>query len=150
MKIQNNLTLPSRSSFNETNDCTVQAIARAMGIDYAIAHKLCADKGRKPRGGIHPYVALGLPWIHVVKKDKKTIKTVLGNSTARTVMGRLVRIQRRVRDITLKSFLKKYPTGRYICVKSEHAFAVIDGKVYGQMLDCSRIIYFISVKIKTK
>lgn len=50
---------------------------------------------------------------------------------------------------TIPIFLKKHPEGRFVCVKSRHAFAIIDGKVYGQGLDNSRIKYFMAIKLKT-
>lgn len=39
--------------YMETNDCTVRALAVALGGNYDKAHRVMSEKGRKPRGGAH-------------------------------------------------------------------------------------------------
>ena len=128
--------LASRNNFDEKNDCVVRAISHALEIDYSEAHLMCETKGRKPKHGCWPTVMLGL---HAGKK-------------AITIKGRLITKHYRKRAQTIPTFIKKNPIGRFICSKRGHAFTVIDGIVYGQALDNSRIEYYFKVrlpKIKT-
>lgn len=39
-------------AMNETNDCTVKAAAIAFNIEYAVAHRIFAEAGRRPRKGV--------------------------------------------------------------------------------------------------
>lgn len=43
----------SASGLNETNDCTVRAVAALYSTDYRTAHGLLARLGRKPRQGFY-------------------------------------------------------------------------------------------------
>jgi len=50
-----NLQRESQYRFNETNDCTVKALAIACELPYSTAHALLKAKGRKDRHGFHMY-----------------------------------------------------------------------------------------------
>lgn len=124
--------LQSRSNFNEKNDCVVRAISLATNIDYSIIHALCAKKGRKPKKGFHPTSAFGL-------SRKKKICIYKGVRISYRTVGK--------HQPTIPTFIKNNPSGRFVCVKTRHAFAIIDGGVYGQGLDNSRIQYYLKITI---
>lgn len=128
--------LESRSKFKESNDCSVRAISIATGIDYAIIHKLCEKRGRLQRKGFNTYYAF---WNKSFGKNKPV--TFKGVRISFRKVGK--------HQPTIQTFLKKHPIGRFVCVKYRHAFAIIDGKVYGQESDNSRIKYFMAIKLKT-
>lgn len=131
---KNLICLTSSKNFNETNDCCVRAISIATGIDYAVIHKLCEKKGREPRKGFHPHFAFGLR-----RGQKKKSCVYKGMRISLRKVGK--------HEPTIPTFINKNPIGRFVCVKSRHAFAVIDGKVYSQQLDNSRIKYYLKISI---
>jgi hypothetical protein len=45
----------------------------------------------------------------------------------------------KVGGYTTISFLKKFPKGRYFILIKGHAFAIIDGVVYGNQEDATRL-----------
>jgi hypothetical protein len=123
----------SKISSSENRDCTVRAMARAFDIHYDIAHKICEKHGRISKKGWEP---------------RRLFKVKNGKRIPRTIAGRVIRFKQPNRSMTIQTFLKRKPIGRYYCVKTGHAFAIIDGVVYGQQSDNSRIVYYITVKIK--
>lgn len=127
---KNLICLSSSKNFKETNDCVVRAISIATGIDYATIHKLCEKRGRKPRKGFHPTSAFLLG-----RKKKSCIYK--GMRISYRQVGK--------HKPTIPTFIKKNPVGRFVCIKHSHAFAVIDGKVYSQELDNSRIKYYLKI-----
>lgn len=128
--------LTSRTKFNERNDCSVRALSIALNVDYETIHKLCAKNGREPKKGFDTHRAFGMSF----GRRKKTV-IFKGIKISYRKVGK--------HQPTIPTFLKKHPTGRFVCVKSRHAFAIIDGKVYGQETDNSRIKYFMAIKLKT-
>jgi len=57
-KLWNTLSEASQR-MGETNDCAVRATAVVTGESYEMAHYICEEAGRKPRGGLHtmPHLA---------------------------------------------------------------------------------------------
>lgn len=95
---------------NETNDCTVKALAKVLNTTYDKAHKHLREECKR--------------------KNRKRIvsRTELPKSLKRTkfVVGEYSKTNR----ITVKQFCEKHPIGRfYVCVRG-HAFAIVDGCVY--------------------
>lgn len=117
-----------RTVDGEKNDCVVRSIAIAMDVPYEVAYKICEKNGRAPKRGMY------------VDRD------LMKNRRARTFKGYLFVKHKRKVSMTIPKFIKKNPTGRFICIKHGHAFNVIDGKVIGEILDNSRIIFYISVR----
>lgn len=126
----------SKIAQGESNDCFVRTVAAAAEVDYDTAHAYVAEKyGRKNRQGTYG-VAPGL------RKGKELLgKTVeeLGENrvkdeptcgkklvTRYKCYGKIVE-----REMTFKSFLKKYSQGTYIILVARHAFCLKDGVVVG-------------------
>lgn len=128
----------SKIAESESNDCFVRAVAAAAEVDYDTAHAYVAEKyNRKNRQGTYGVVPglrnrkelLG----KTVEELGEDIKPWPGRSTCgkRLVMrykcyGEIVE-----REMTFKSFLKKYPEGTYIMIVAQHAFCLKDGVVVG-------------------
>lgn len=91
----------------ERRDCTVRALAVAAGVTYEVAHDELAKAGRKNGRGIKLASIIG--------------RGKLSRFTFRRV-GRSPK--------TVQRFLKEHPQGRFLCRKSRHAFAIIDGVIY--------------------
>lgn len=128
--------LEPRKTFNEINDCTVRALSVAMNINYDIAHKFCAKHNRWPRKGFSPLKLFEEKVINgKIKLPWKRFKGII-------LIAKIPK-----RRMTIPTFIKRYPEGKFVCVKSGHAFAVIDGKIFGQNDDHSRILYFIKIKL---
>jgi len=94
----------------ERNDCLVRAIAIAGQIAYKDAHDLAQWHGRKDKGRTFQSTPL--------------IDSLFPGCRLEALAG-LARCQ-----WTLGQFLKQKLTGRFICFKRGHAFAVIDSIVY--------------------
>jgi hypothetical protein len=124
---------------NETNDCTVIALANVLGCPYAEAHEIMRKAGRRPRKGVQNYV------IHSMLtrlRDDKRIQEFLTKtfSSARpnpsTLAPNVVRgyhmYGRRPRRIgtTVAQFVRTLPrTGRFYLTCTTHAFAYVNGKL---------------------
>jgi len=122
----------------EDNDCVVVALAHALGISYSKAHAFCKEYfNRKDKEGVF--------YFHRIlftnkQKYKEIAEKYLGNKKLKAVnattvyrnrcewYGTMKEVQRKM---TLKTFLKTYPKGRYVLAFSDHAIAVIDGVVVG-------------------
>jgi hypothetical protein len=94
----------------ERNDCLVRAIAIAGQISYQDAHDLARWHGRRNKGATHQSTLL--------------IDALFPHCRLDALAG-LARCQ-----WTLGQFIKQNLTGRFICFKRGHAFAVIDSIVY--------------------
>ena len=119
--------LTSQSAFKETNDCVVRAMALACEMDYSIAHAILKKRGREDRKG--------------------TYTRQVFNKKAETIKGCLLLRRDLKHEITLVSFLKKYPVGNFICIKAHHGFAVVNCECSDPGLGkCVRIKYFYQCK----
>lgn len=131
----------SKLAKGETNDCVVRSFASAFEITYDRAHKYVAENfGRKPKQGTYG-TATGL----VRMSDKKTTlnyKKVypLGKRVTDTMSGSLVYdvkvkgVTTR-RNMTVGTFVKKYPIGTFFVLVTQHAFTIKDGVVIGNHED---------------
>ena len=74
-----------RKKLNETNDCSVMAIAIACRLSYKAAHDLMAEYGRRPRKGVHNFQilaaakSLGFELTEVKNVDKGFTACTIGN-----------------------------------------------------------------------
>ena len=107
-----------RDSFNERNDCTVVALAVAVGMSYSEAHALLTKLGRKKCHGF----TLRL-WL-----DNQCSIARMHNRPF-TIGDYKVERVRMDRPVTLAKFLRDFPRGRFICRKRGHVFVVDNGKV---------------------
>lgn len=117
-----------RGGVAEHSDCSVMAICAAANIAYKDAHVVMELAGRKCGGGANMsqgmavLASLGLASVEFIRlvsskycySDEKGLFQWEDVRTFAPTLGRL---------------LKKIPAGRYIAVKSGHAFAIIDGVV---------------------
>jgi len=125
---------------NETNDCTVIAMAHAAGVDYATAHEWARQAGRRNRGGmdtirIHRMIEWGKMHgkIEYHKLDvplpTRSLFTKTATYSPMTGMWTSFRRPRR-KGITVAQFLRTLPRkGRFYLGCTAHAFAVVDGVV---------------------
>lgn len=102
---------------SEQNDCSVRATSIALSKPYKSVHKTFLKHGRKWGKGV-------------------TIITLM--ATLRDITGDDLKIVASdvVRKQSLSTFIKENPKGRYVIVKSRHAFAVIDGVAYDAHPSC--------------
>lgn len=106
-----------RTIMQESNDCTVRATSLAMNKPYTEVHKVFAEHGRRTGKGVNVITLMGV----IMDLTKKKVNTVANHC---------------IRRETLASFLKTHPKGRYIVVKRNHAFAVINGVAHDAHSSC--------------
>lgn len=112
----------------EDKDCVVRAFARATDMPYEVWHKICEKRGRKAKHGMNVY--------RDMMKGKRAV----------TIKGFLfVKHVRKIKS-TIPKFLKKNPVGTFIGLTCNHAFTVINGTIYNQAVDGSRVEAYLSVK----
>jgi hypothetical protein len=99
-------------AMGETNDCVVRAISIAAQLPYNEAHTICARAGRKPRHGMHTRRAI-------------EVLNQLDNYHTDMIVPRKPGGGR----YTVKTIGRAFPRGRYVCVVSGHALAIVDGEV---------------------
>jgi hypothetical protein len=110
----------------EYSDCAVCAVSNATGLPYEKVHDVFKFYGRRDRKStetricIKAYLALGL-------FPLGTFGTTLSAKVESFIFENLGCAAPINPGISIKSFMKKYPTGRYVCVSSNHAFAIVDG-----------------------
>lgn len=102
---------------SESNDCSVRATSIALGKPYKTVHEVFKKHGRKWGKGVTIITLLAV--LKDVTKDN--IKTVASDV---------------IRKHTLSTFIRENPKGKYVIVKSRHAFAVIDGVAYDAHPSC--------------
>lgn len=91
---------------DEEKDCAVRAYSTFKDVDYATAHALFAEHGRK--NGAATY--------------NTTIATILNG------------VQLHEGGMTLGRLLERFPSGKLYVLKRGHAFAVVDGCVHDNVL----------------
>lgn len=103
----------------ERRDCVVRAVALAFGMPYAEVHHLAATEwDRKPRCGTYPHKYHS--WI-----NRQATKKIIHPKE----------------PMTIRTFLREYPVGTFICNVAGHAFAVRNGVILDswQQSDLCRI-----------
>lgn len=97
----------------ERNDCTVRAFAVAAGVPYSDAHAFVARLGRQDRRGLR------------FTADKFT--TVIESQLAYGYVVTRVSLRR---GETVARTMLHMQTGRYLVIKTGHAFGVVDGVIH--------------------
>jgi len=97
-----------KSGIKEERDCTIRALAASAGIPYEYAHKIGREAGRKNKKGFHP------------EKLLKYAKREYG----------ITYKKKRYKNVTIQRFIKENPSGRYYVATNNHAFAIINGRIY--------------------
>jgi hypothetical protein len=121
---------------NESNDCVVRAISSAFEMHYDEAHQFVKVKfGRENRKGTR-FFAGGMRRMveDKVKINGKLFET-MGDQSGRMKYDVKIKGQIVKRNMTTGTFIKKYPTGKYLVVVRGHAFSIIDGNVVGNYGD---------------
>jgi hypothetical protein len=126
---------------SETNDCVVRAIASAFDLEYDRAHKFVADTfGRKPRQGTFGFG----PGMNKIAEDRtrigrkcvKPMGTKAEHSSFRSLSYDVkVKGVKTSRQMTVGTFISKYPLGTYVVTVKRHAFTIKDGVVIGNRED---------------
>lgn len=98
------------STSTENRDCTVRALQYATDIPYWEAHRFFAKHGRKLRSGVPVSEILG-----------RKSRVLFGHRFGKRLTSKN----------TVKTFLKKHPTGTFYMTVTHHAFCIKDGKVLG-------------------
>jgi hypothetical protein len=126
---------------SETNDCVVRAIASAFDLEYDRAHKFVADTfGRKPRQGTFGF-GPGMNKIaeertRIGRKCIKSMGTKSEHSSFRSLSYDVkVKGVKTSRQMTVGTFISKYPLGTYVVTVKRHAFTIKDGVVIGNRED---------------
>lgn len=152
----------------EKNDCVVLSFANAFKIHYDTAHHLVKTKmNRRSNRGVDNFVtkmngmvdsrwSLGDRWLNKVGRDNGrglhvlTYPVKVGGSRLGVMIGgkkKTIKIggREKMRDMTVGTFIKKYPKGTYIVVIKRHAFTIIDGVICGNPSDSIKLkrrLYF--------
>lgn len=115
---------------NESNDCSVRATSIALDKPYRSIHETFKKHGRRWGKGV------------TVVKLMATLRDLTGGDL-KIVASDVIRKQ------TLATFVRENPKGRYLIIKSRHAFAVIDGVAYDAHPSCctSRSVVKFAFKI---
>jgi hypothetical protein len=124
----------------ETNDCTVRALAVAVGVPYRDAHASLARAGRQPRHGMY-FNELLASWsrsqqvVYGYRFERMAIPSAtVTHARRRSVSAdgwnRSTTMYLKRNRPTLASILSTLKTGRYLVVITRHVFAVIDGVIY--------------------
>jgi len=120
----------------ETNDCFVRTVAAAVEVDYDTAHAYVAEKyNRKPKKGTFGVI----PGLRNSEQILGKAIQELGEEMVpgKPYYGRKLVMRYKCygeiveREMTLKSFVKKYPQGTYMLIVKNHAFCLRDGVVVG-------------------
>lgn len=93
----------------ESNDCSVRAVSVASGLPYYKVHAAFTEAGRKAGKGVTVRMMIAaLEKLGIMKQQE-------GYPYQRP---------------TLSSWLLINPTGSWVIVKRDHAFAILDGVVH--------------------
>jgi len=127
---------------SENNDCVVRSIASAFGIDYDLSHQIVRDTfGRRFGKGTYGFVEvmnkLARNRVRIGRKCCKMMgKPMFEGSTFNSLNYDVIVKGKKVnRQMTVGTFVSKYPTGTYILTVARHAFTVKDGIVIGNFED---------------
>lgn len=97
----------------ENNDCTVIAMSNAFDLSYETARQEMARRGRKRGRGVRTWHAMGESGEVMGRRYRAVLRLAYGGG----------------RRITLRTFARRYPIGRYMVVVAGHCLAVINGTV---------------------
>ena len=143
----------------EYSDCVVVSIAHALDISYTKAHAFCKEFfSREDKQGV-----LGFHRIAYTNRERyktiaekyfgsKVLKRINTTSKYRNRCHWSGEMRSVARNMTLKTFLKTYPKGRFILAFNDHAIAVIDGIVCGNgtATDAFRLRRRVGIAVEVK
>lgn len=118
-------------SKSEKNDCVVVAFKVASGETYNKTHSFI-EKYLKRHFQEGTYTCIYAKYILGKKLGGRTINYV-GHSEGKNPVG--VSSKKVIKNgksrFTVKSFMEKYNRGRYVVIVNAHAYALVDGVMYG-------------------
>ena len=120
----------------ERSDCVIRAAVNAGVADYQKVHDICAYYGRK--SGKATYLGT---WIQAYTNLGVKLIGVFGNSL--TAQNEAYALDKRgyifgtYKGITIKTFVKSYLKGKFICMSNNHAFAIVDG----ELIDATSLLH---------
>jgi hypothetical protein len=135
-------------SKSENNDCVVRAVQHSFGVDYVDAHHFCETKLNRVSGQ-GTYTGIYLPKIkqafgqkinkmgkggRITRNQKSKVEKWSNDKQKYVVKRETVQVRYKVKD-----FVKKFSVGRYIVIVRGHAFALVEGKVIGNLEDSKRL-----------
>jgi len=156
----------SKVAQSENNDCVVYAIAALTETTYDKTHMYVRDMFNRPnRQGtprfdktmmmLSSYPLLGMNYERMTNHTETTYtkkrkifnwhtqeyEVTKGQVTIKSKFWPLITTygKTRLSKMTIGTFLKKYPKGRYLMHVRSHAFAIIDGAVVGNPCDSRRL-----------
>jgi len=106
----------------ETNDCAVRAMANSFGVSYAYAHQAMKTAGRKDKK-VTPVSVIE----EVITKEHGGKVAVQIPTIGQACLS--VSPENRTHEITIATFCKQNPHGRFYCLVRGHALAIVDGVV---------------------
>jgi hypothetical protein len=123
----------SKIAQSETNDCFVRTIAAALEVSYDDAHAYVAKEyGRKDKEGTFGVFRTLRTKMEILGREIEEMGEILKYSTTKRLVTRYKCYGEIVeREMTFKSFVKKYPKGTYVILVKNHAFCLKDGVVVG-------------------
>lgn len=141
VQLVNTNKMRGRAAYLESKDCTVRAVAAALGIHYAKAHEAARVAGRKMKHGFWPeriLKALGIEFTETSMYDKNRAKCSEYGTYSTSYP-------------TLSQVLPLLKSGRYILDTRNHSFTVVDGVIYdgSRMRLRQRIHSIFEIKIST-
>ena len=149
----------SEMAKREKNDCVVRAISAAFDVPYDLAHSFCSVTFKRQVGqgtrDSRPYLAkVGKLFSKEVVEmgdeaypgaNYKLLYTYYKPSKIYFGSEPLV-----ARRMTVHTFLKRYPKGSYVVYVPQHAFAIKDGVVWGNLEDGKRLRQRITAAFEVK
>ena len=142
----------TKTNHTERADCVVRAFAAVTDSGYLEAHKFCnLVLERKNRRGVF-YFRRRMALTDTVLNCNKILKkkyNVITNHTGFKIGDKFFDPKKtplvtrygktRASQMTVGTFIKRYPKGKYILSVRAHAFAILDGVVVGNNLDALEI-----------
>lgn len=114
---------------DRTRDCSVRALANCTLLEYEDAEEQLSYFGRATNKGAYPYQIVpayyhvGLNNLTVFGFSEKS-KEFMKEAKNRGIKATHVK-----KGMTLKTFLKNNPKGRFAVLYSKHIVAVVDGQL---------------------
>lgn len=114
-------TIKMRTVPRETNDCTVRALAAAAGISYDQAHATMAKHGRKFAKGTYHETQ-----VKAYEEHGGELRAIFGTTKGAKYRANKTEDVPHVEGITLGKLLERIPMGRFVCIMTGHAFAIVN------------------------
>lgn len=123
----------SKIAQSESNDCFVRTVAAALEVGYDDAHAYVAKeyKRKNGEGTFGVFITLAKR-MEILGREIEQMGEIVQYSTTKRLVTRYKCYGKIVeREMTFKSFVKKYPEGTYVMLVKNHAFCLRDGVVVG-------------------